>query len=760
MRRWGHDLALGTRLVVGGGPTAWLRLAMTAVGVGLGVALLLLATAAPTILAGHRARSDARDFAFTDGPATAHTVLIRQTPGSYRSHRIHGVLVQPDGADPSVPPGLARLPRPGEMVVSPALRQLLAGPDGAELRRRYPAARVVGTIGDAGLAGPREYAFYLGTDRLTGEGHRITRFGTDQPRQPLDPTLLLLTVVGVTVLLVPVAVFVATAVRFGSAARDRQQAALRLVGADRAMTRRIAAAEALLGALAGLVVGAVLFFAGRQLVELVEFDGISVFGSDVRPQPVLAALVAVALPVAAVAVTLVALRRVVAEPLGVVRQEAGRRRRLWWRLAVTALGLAVLVLAGVGRDGAGGLKLQATVAGVLLLLAGAAVLLPWLVEFVVRRLPGAGVSGQLAVRRLQLDGGTAARAVTGITVAVAGAIALQTVFAGVSHGYVHRTGPAASRRPVVIENTVPMTAGQRARFAARLRHTDGVRRVEAYGSDTVAAVDDPDLFFSVVVADCATLRTFAALGDCADGDAFGVHDPDARAPRPGEAVRTTDSPHGARLRLPARLRTVAARSDPSGITHAGLLLTPAAARLLPVLGGRLPTSGFVATDPAVPDAYDHVVTTTMRVDPTASVFSLQGTQVDARFDTVRRGLLLGAIAVLLVIGASLLTTVLEQLRSRRRPLAVLSAFGARRRTLTGSVLWQTAIPMFLGLLLAVAAGLVLGAALLRLARETVWFDAAGILGLTGAAAAVVALVTLLNIPVLWRMMRPEAMRTE
>ncbi|GIL28264.1 FtsX-like permease family protein [Actinocatenispora comari] len=759
MRRWIRDLALGTRLVVGGGPTAWLRLAMTAVGVGLGVALLLLATAAPTILSGHRARSDARDFAYTDGPASAHTVLIRQTPGSYRHHPVHGVLVQPEGADPSVPPGLSRLPGPGEMVASPALRRLLAGPDGAELRSRYPA-RVVGTIGDAGLAGPREYAFYLGSDRLTGRGQRIARFGTEQPRQPLDPVLLLLTVVGITVLLVPVAVFVATAVRFGSAARDRQQAALRLVGADRAMTRRIAAAEALLGALGGLVVGAVLFLAGRQLVELVEFDGISVFGSDLHPQPVLAALVAVALPAAAVAITVVALRRVVAEPLGVVRQGVGRRRRLWWRLAVTGLGLAGLVLAGLGRDGGGGVSLPAVAAGVLLLLAGAAVLLPWLVEFAVRRLPGGGVPGQLAVRRLQLDGGTAARAVTGITVAVAGAIALQTLLAGVSHGYVHQTGQDASQRQVLIEDTVPMTAGQRARFAARLRHTDGVRRVEAYGSDTVAATDDPELFWSVMVADCATLRTFAALGDCADGDAFGVDGTDARAPRPGEAVRTTDSPHGARLRLPAGLRSVPARPDPTGMTHAGLLLTPAAADRLPVLGGRLSTSGFVGTDPAEPDAYDHVVTTTVRVDPTASVFSLQGTQVDARFGTVRRGLLLGAIAVLLVIGASLLTTVLEQLRARRGPLAVLSAFGARRSTLTVSVLWQTAIPMFLGLLLAVATGLVLGAALLHLSHATIWFDAAGILGMTGAAAAVVALVTLLSTPVLWRMMRPEAMRTE
>ncbi|BCJ36755.1 membrane protein [Actinocatenispora thailandica] len=759
MRRLVRDLALGSRLVLGGGPTAWLRLTLTAVGVGLGVALLLLATAAPTILAGHRQRSDARDVVYSDGPATARTLLVHQASDVYRGHPVYGMLVQPDGADPSVPPGLSRLPGPGEMVVSPALRRLLAGPDGAELRSRY-RSRVVGTIGDAGLSGPREYAFYLGSDRLTGRGERIARFGSEHRSQPLDPTLMLLTVVGITVLLVPVTVFIATAVRFGSAARDRQQAALRLVGADRAMTRRIASAEALLGALAGLVVGAVLFAAGRQLVEFVTFDGVSIFGSDIRPQPVLAALVAVALPVAAVAITLITLRRVVAEPLGVVRHAAGRRRRVWWRLVLAVLGLALLAVAGLGPARTSGLQLQFVGAGVLVLLAGAAVLLPWLVEFVVRRLRAGGVSRQLAVRRLQLDGGTAARAVTGITVAVAGAIALQTLFAGVSHGYVHSTGQDPSRMQVVIEGTVPMTGAERAGLATKLRHTDGVRQVRAYGSVALASTDDPQLYWQAVVADCTTLRVFAALDDCTDGDAFGVRDTEIRAPRPGEPVQLADSGHGARLHLPAELRTVRARTDPTGSTRAGVLLTPAAARRLPVFGGRLPTAGFVATDPAVRYAYDHVVTTTIRVDPTASVFSLNATTVDTRFGTVQRGLLLGATAVLLVIGASLLTTVLEQLRSRRGPLAVLSAFGARRSTLTISVLWQTAIPMFLGLLLAVATGLVLGAVLLHLSHASIWFDATGILGLTGAAAAVVTLVTLLSVPALWRMMRPEAMRTE
>src|SRR5690606_17500948 len=114
--------------------------------------------------------------------------------------------------------------------------------------------------------------------------------------------------------------------------RDRRLAALRLVGSDGGMTRRIAAGEALGGALLGLLFGTGFFLAGRELAASVEVFRISVFPSYLSPSPLLALVVAVAVPAAAVLVTLLALRGVVIEPLGVVRTARPARRRLWWRL--------------------------------------------------------------------------------------------------------------------------------------------------------------------------------------------------------------------------------------------------------------------------------------------------------------------------------------------------------------------------------------------------------------------------------------------
>ncbi len=184
----------------------------------------------------------------------------------------------------------------------------------------------MGTIGEPGLIGSQELAWYAGATGLAERLDsptvmRIDAFGADRSQytEPLDPVLVMLTLVIFVVLLVPVGVFIATAVRFGGERRDRRLAALRLVGSDSRMTRRIAAGEALAGAVLGLVFGTGFFLAGREFAASVEVFRISVFPSDLNPSPLLALLVAVAVPAAAVLVTLIALRGVVIEPLGVVR---------------------------------------------------------------------------------------------------------------------------------------------------------------------------------------------------------------------------------------------------------------------------------------------------------------------------------------------------------------------------------------------------------------------------------------------------------
>ncbi|MYS94173.1 MULTISPECIES: ABC transporter permease [Streptomyces] len=775
--QWGRDLSMGVRFAFAGGREGWIRALLTAVGVGLGVALLLLTTALPNALAERERREEARSdhtYSQQEIPKAANTLIVVDADTTFRDQDVRGRLLEAEGPKAPLPPGVPAFPAAGEMVVSPALKELLDSDDGTLLRERLDY-RIAGTIGEQGLVGSRELSYYAGgeglAERLEGSasGARIDRFGSDGPgsSDPWDPVLLLLVLVVFVVLLMPVAVFIAAAVRFGGERRDRRLAALRLVGSDSRMTRRIAAGEALAGSVLGLVLGTGFFLLGRQLAASVEVFRVSVFPSYLNPSPLLAVLVAVAVPAAAVLVTILALRGVVIEPLGVVRTAKPARRRLWWRLLLPLGGLAMLFpMIGQGDDG-GNFNQYLVVGGVMLLLIGVTALLPWVVETVVARLGSGGIAWQLAVRRLQLSSGVAARMVNGIAVAVAGAIALQMLFAGVEGNYTRASQYDVSRAQMSVD--VPDGADP-ASTVAKYRDTEGVRKVTALSDVHLGdRRGEAESIIQITVADCASLREVATLPSCRDGDVFAVKGSEYGSESdhltepgttlwadPGDTPRSDD--RWVSWTVPQDIRQARPREDPAGYERGGILITPGA--LPEKLGAVTSARLFLSLDPSMPDAYDHVRNTAARLDPTVQPMTWHSTESNERYATIRSGLSVGAACVLALIGASLLVSQLEQLRERRKLLSALVAFGTRRRTLGLSVLWQTAIPIGLGLLLAAAVGMALGAVLLRMTSTSVRVDWPSVLSMTGIGAGVVLVVTLLSLPPLLKLMRPDGLRTE
>ncbi|MBB5926852.1 ABC transporter permease [Streptomyces echinatus] len=779
-RQWARDLAVGARFAVTGGREGWVRMTLTAVGVGLGVALLLLCTALPNVFAARHKVEDARyDYTYSDKvpPKADDTFLIAATDTVWHDVDVRGRLVEPEGKRAPLPPGVDSFPGKGEMVVSPALKELLAS-DGAKLLRERLPYKITGTIGESGLIGSHELAYYAGASglKLTDSSpvHRLTGYGKpDATPEKTDPVLLLMVLVVFVVLLTPVAVFIAAAVRFGGERRDRRLAALRLVGSDSHMTRRIAAGEALAGALLGLVIGSGFFLLGRQTLGSTELLGVSVWPSYLDPSPGLAALVAVAIPIAAVLVTLLAMRGVVVEPLGVVRAAKQRRRRLWWRLLPPLAGLTMLYpMIGKGHEN-GDFNQYLVIGGVLLLLIGITALLPWVVEAVVVRLGKGALSWQLAVRRLQLSSGTAARMVNGIAVAVAGAIALQMLFTGTQSQYTKATGkdPGRVQMQVDFSDRKPLSGVER-----EFTGTKGVRAAVALAiSEYGDARRNPENSNGLTVGGCTALRELATLPSCKDGDVFvtrtrshytsSSNADEIAVLKPGRKLYIDPSYDDATERgieapwtVPANVRVVDAREDSLQDANS-LLVTPAAlpAKAVPAL---FSDGVYLRLDPSVPDSREHIRNVVARIDPLARAYSWSATEEDVKYTSIRTGLLVGSAFVLALIGASLLVSQLEQLRERRKLLSALVAFGTRRRTLSLSVLWQTALPVGLGLVLATTVGITLGSVLLKMTRTPVAMDWASVLTMTGVGAAVVGVVTLLSLPPLLRMMRPEGLRTE
>ncbi|WP_372666312.1 FtsX-like permease family protein [Amycolatopsis kentuckyensis] len=740
IRRWIADLLLGMRLALGGGGarTALVRLALTATGVGLGVVVLLTATSVPHLLGARDDRAGGRvlDFAATTPGVDPVYALARVD--EYRGRGLGGYLVQPTGPHQPAAPGVDRLPGPGEAVLSPALADLLQSPEGELLRPRFPQ-RVVGTIGDAGLTGPHELFFYVGSATVAQlpDAAPVSRFGAETHRRALTSLELLLVVVGATTCLVPVFVFVVTSTRLAAAARDRRLAALRLIGADRGQVRRIAAGEALLGSFGGLVAGLALFQLVRALVPRITvtaFRG-GLFGTDLVPDWRLGIPALLVLPVLACAAAVFALRTVVIEPLGVVRRGTRIRRRLWWRLLPAAAGWALLF---TGADDA---ESPGVIAGIVLILTAVPLLLPWVVERVAGLLRGGSPAWLLAVRRLQLDSATAARLVSGVAVVLAGSIALQGVYSRTESDR-----PAPQEVKVLASYHATSYADSEA-FAAAFRALPGRRDapLRTRGLIENAAGERA----SITVGTCADLRARAGLADCRDGDVYATG---AGGYLPAAGDHVWFSAAGPRTApqwtVPAVHRVAGARDE-----TAALLVTPAA--LATASGVGLTVDADVPTADA--DLVERVRNT---VGWNGTVYSL-GTESDGTYALITRALSIGSVLVLLFVAGSLLVAAWEQLRERRRSLAALMAGGVGRGVLARSLVWQLAIPVAVAVAVAVPAGLALDWLVLTLVvHRPMVVDAPAIAVLTATAIAAVLIVTALTLPALWRTTSLENLREE
>jgi hypothetical protein len=228
-------------------------------------------------------------------------------------------------------------------------------------------------------------------------------------------------------LTVPVLLFVGQCARLGAPARDRRLAAIRLAGATPAQGRLIAAVEAGAATLLGTVLGLAVYLVGRRVFDAPDAQDRRPLPTDVLPPwPWLAAIV-VGLPVLAVLVTSLLLRKVVVSPLGVVRRTRNRSPRPWPGLLIV---FGLVVYAGLSpslqyleRRGIlipAGAILAALFLGGLAAAVGVVSGAAWL-SYTVGRLLGRYArrpATLLAGRRLQLDPWAGSRSLAALLTAV------------------------------------------------------------------------------------------------------------------------------------------------------------------------------------------------------------------------------------------------------------------------------------------------------------------------------------------------------
>ena len=291
-------------------------------------------------------------------------LLIDTSREYYRGAAVSTYAVAVSGRSSLVPPGLGRVPGPGEVLASPELLRLLEGD--AALRARFPG-HVVGSVGREGLPGPRSLVAWVGVpaERLEAKQVGVT-VGF---QEPVSSDLVVPSAVRigapfmVIVFLVPlVALFVVVSLA-GTARRSARLAALRLCGLTAGGARGVAAAESVvLGALSAVLGTAAFLVLAPRLAPVVPI-GAGAWPDEVELVPWAAAAALLGIPLVAGAVVWRATGGAATHPLQASRAvpaEPPLPLRAVWVLLVGVLGLvlvdvaraafgvdvAVLVLAG------------------------------------------------------------------------------------------------------------------------------------------------------------------------------------------------------------------------------------------------------------------------------------------------------------------------------------------------------------------------------------------------------------------------------
>ncbi|WP_049656922.1 ABC transporter permease [Kitasatospora sp. MY 5-36] len=739
-------IAFSLRLAVSGGREAVARLLMIAAAVAVGVGLLLSTFAGVSAID----RANERQLWMNTGVkgATAATSADPLWWGArmdyYRGRTVFRADVAPTGPASPLPPGLSRLPAPGEYYASPALEKLLRDTPAVELGDRFPG-RQVGTLGEDGLPSPDTLALVVGRTadevKALPRATTVTSLATVLPHDCEydcygagvhgDAMVLVLTVVAAA-LIFPVLVFIGTATRLSAATREQRYAAIRLVGATPGQVSVISAVESTLAAVIGTALGFGLFAALKPVVADVPFTGDRFFASDLSLTLPQAAGVVLGVPVAAALAARLALRRVTVSPLGVSRRVTPKPPSAW-RLAPLVAGLAELGYFVGNRPETTDGQSTAYLTGFVLVMLGLVVSGPWLTMAAARavarrtRRPAA----LIAMRRLADDPGAGFRSVAGVVLALFVTTATLAIMSTINANQGMLNGAPEVRKAIVDapfgnRNDAALLPSVPDRVLARARAVPGFQGIALVHEDPAGTGQRSGRGIVPGLVSCADLAQIPVVGHCA----------------PGAAVAAVD---------PYQL---------VGLVDASDREWPAAPVSAAEAAG-LPVRMLYATTDGSKAAKEQLRTLFMKEFPhyearLAEDWSSAGQKKLQGWRQLANVVLLTTLPI---AGCSLAVSVVAGLSDRRRPFAMLRLTGAPLRLLRRVVGLESALPLLVVSALAIGTGFAAAAMFLKAQKDyDLVSPGPAYYGLTGFGLAASLGIIASTLPLLKRITGPEAAR--
>jgi hypothetical protein len=726
---------------------------VVAAAVALGVGLLLIALAGMNGLNAQTDRGAWLDTSPQASPSTSGGSTSRLwwllSVDQFGTQAIDRVDVAATGPTSPVPPGIPRLPSPGQYYASPALERLLASTPPDQLADRFPA-RQIGTIGAAGLPSPSSLIIVIGHNagqlsKLPGavKVRGIQRTPSScydcQSGVGSGPVLQWTLAGGAVALLLPVLILIATASRLSAARREERFAAMRLVGATPRQISVISAVEATVAAIAGVAVGFALFYLFRPLLYHVPFTGAPLAQGDLSLNFTDVLLVMIGVPIAAVVSARLALRRVQISPLGVKRRASSAPPRIV-RIIPLLAGIAVLAyFDAAGKPDAIGGQLLELLVGFVLIVVGLVLAGPWFTTAGSRLMAkrASRPATLIAGRRLLDNPRVAFRFVSGLVLALfvtsAAIGALSSILAASSS----QGGSSAAKDTLADLFCSFSTTNCAASFGVPsvpaqvltdLRATPGVRGVTVIHESSSQAQQMNS--FGVVA--CDQLVKTPAVGKCAPGTTAVTigyflsnllgHNSDASSTVwPSAHLSVADI-----ARLPVDAVVVATDGSSGSLERARTSLEQA-----------FPFRGT----PVVVEAFD---------PSTARIL----TMVQDMTDVV-------IVASLIIAACSLAVNIAAGLGERKRPFSLLRLTGVPVGVLRRVVTLESALPLLIVAVVSIVVGLV-SAALYLHSQVDIAFRIPGIAYwatvLAGLAASLAIIAS--TFPLLNRITGPDIARNE
>ncbi|MFJ2847596.1 ABC transporter permease [Streptomyces griseofuscus] len=757
------EFLLGLRLLFSAGRGNRIRFFLMAVGGSLGVCCLALVLTVPAILDAHDGRAAAREPQTSDKRAGATLVLERKDP--HGSKPFTRVFIAKGGKGAHTPPpGLSELPEPGEVFVSPRVQDLLRAEPA--LRSLLPG-KVRGVIGGPGLTDPDELYAYVGTTRAAiaadGDTGTLKSFGYDYAPTPVvDPsTLTNLRFALGTLVLLPLAVFLSVCARLSAASRTRRLASLRLLGLSTKGVQRVNAAETVAAAVLGALLGLCEYWILNQVMSRTGLPALRWYPSDGSLSWSTAAICLIGAPTLAWFVGRASARGAAAKPLAVRRTAAPKPPSKWGALVlVTGVGIVSgFCSTGLTRHPASsdGPFAALLAAGVLLTGVGLVLTLPLLTYHLARTVArtSRSLTLTLAMRRNEVEPGSAMRVVTGLVLLVFAASLAQGVL--IEFKQVSKPNSPTQQYSIALSG---VSEGQQHALTQ-------VPEVRAHGL-TMDSWSDPasDSIdgISVVVATCAQFAHLVVHSEgCVDGKVMrlvNLNSIPSPWVRPGASfpfhLRASGHKVSASVTVPsAAIRFTA--DDPSAIGGDDLLVPPSA---LPP-GTRPDSAQLVLTSDSDPHVVREVLDGIGSAVPTVSVDPV-GVNVDSlqQIAVIETLLVLGMIMGLVIGVAAFLVSVTDRAVERRAQVTAITLIGARARTLRAVQSTQVVLPLAIGLVLALVTGKLAESSYLVTGGGAVFWDFSGIPVLACAALGVAVIAAIGTLPLVGRRIDPELIRRD